>query len=184
MMKMELMKAGKALIRLLILGILPLLITPEGLRGQSGPNDLKAFFSPNGGCTDAVISALRDARKTVLVQAYSFTSVPIAQALVDAHKRGVEVQVILDKSQRTERYTGATFLSNAGVPVFIDADHKIAHNKVMIIDGQTVITGSFNFTKAAESGNAENVLLILHAPELAGKYTDNWKEHLAHSRKY
>lgn len=184
MMKMELMKAGKALVKLLILGILPVLISPEGLRGQSGPHDLKAFFSPNGGCTDAVISALRDARKTVLVQAYSFTSVPIAQALVDARKRGLEVQVILDKSQRNERYTGATFLSNAGVPVFIDADHKIAHNKVMIIDGQTVITGSFNFTKAAESGNPENVLLILHAPELAGKYTDNWREHLAHSRKY
>ena len=184
MMKVERMKAGKVLIGLLILGILTPLITPGGLRGQSGPEDLKAFFSPNGGCTDAVVSALGEARKSVLVQAYSFTSAPIARALVDAHRRGVEVQVILDKSQRTERYTGATFLANEGVPVFIDADHKIAHNKVMIIDGQTVITGSFNFTKAAESGNAENVLLILHAPELAGKYTVNWKEHLAHSKKY
>ena len=129
-------------------------------------------------------AALAGARNTVLVQAYSFTSAPIAQALVDARKRGVDVQVILDKNQRTERYTGATFLAHEGVPVFIDADHKIAHNKVMIIDGQTVITGSFNFTKAAESSNAENVLLILHAPELAAKYTDNWKDHLSHSQKY
>ncbi len=154
------------------------------LHAQSGPQDLRAYFSPNGGCTDAVVSALHDAKKTVLVQAYSFTSAPIAQALVDAKKRGVDVQVILDKSQRTEKYTGATFLANEGVPVFIDAGHKIAHNKVMVIDGQTVITGSFNFTKAAESGNAENVLLVLHAPELARRYADNWKEHLAHSRKY
>ncbi len=92
--------------------------------------------------------------------------------------------MILDKSQRTERYTGATFLANEGVPVFIDADHRIAHNKVMMIDAQTVITGSFNFIKAAERGNAENVLLILHAPELAQRYGDNWNEHLAHSRKY
>jgi len=154
------------------------------LPAQSGPQDLRAYFSPNGGCTAAVVSALHDANKSVLVQAYSFTSAPIAQALVDAKKRGVDVQVILDKSQRTEKYTGATFLANEGVPVFIDAGHKIAHNKVMVIDGQTVITGSFNFTKAAESGNAENVLLILHAPELAKKYGDNWKEHLAHSQKY
>jgi phosphatidylserine/phosphatidylglycerophosphate/cardiolipin synthase-like enzyme len=167
-----------------ILPVFSLLLISTTLPAQSGPQDLRAFFSPNGGCTDAVVSALQSAKKTVLVQAYSFTSVPIAKALVDAKKRGVDVRVILDKSQRTERYTGATFLANEGVPVFIDADHRIAHNKVMVIDGQTVITGSFNFTKSAESGNAENVLLILHAPELAKKYGENWEEHLAHSKKY
>ena len=167
-----------------IVPIFPLLLLATTLPAQSGPQDLRAFFSPNGGCTDAVVSALQAAKKTVLVQAYSFTSAPIAKALVDAKKRGVDVRVILDKSQRTERYTGATFLANEGVPVFIDADHRIAHNKVMVIDAQTVITGSFNFTKAAERGNAENVLLILHAPELAKRYGDNWNEHLAHSRKY
>ena len=167
-----------------IVPILPLLLLATRLPAQSGPQDLRAFFSPNGGCTDAVVSALQAAKKTVLVQAYSFTSAPIAKALVDAKKRGVDVCVILDKSQRTERYSGATFLANEGVPVFIDADHRIAHNKVMVIDAQTVITGSFNFTKAAERGNAENVLLILHAPELAKRYGENWNEHLAHSRKF
>lgn len=167
----------KRILLLLLLSILP-------LHAQSGPEDLKAFFSPNGGCTDAVVAALGDAKKSVLVQAYSFTSAPIAKALVEAKRRGVDVRVILDKSQRSEKYSGATFLANEGVPVFIDAGHRIAHNKVMVIDGQTVITGSFNFTKAAESGNAENVLLILHAPELAKKYGENWKTHLAHSDKY
>ena len=177
-------KSGRNLIGLRGLIILPLLLGSSPLVAQSGPKDLHAFFSPNGGCTDAVISALGDAKKTVLVQAYSFTSAAIAGALVEAKKRGVDVQVILDKSQRTEKYSGATFLANGGIPVFIDADHKIAHNKVMVIDSQTVITGSFNFTKSAETGNAENVLLILHAPELAKRYGDNWKEHLAHSKKY
>ena len=62
--------------------------------------------------------------------------------------------------------------------------HKIAHNKVMIIDGQTVITGSFNFTKSAEEGNAENLLVINNAPELAARYAANWKEHLGHSQTY
>ena len=171
------MKRAALILPLLLLSILP-------LHAQSGPQDLHAFFSPNGGCTDAVVSAIDQAKKSVLVQAYSFTSAPIAQALVNAKKRGVDIHVILDKSQRSERYSGATYLANEGIPVSIDSEHRIAHNKVMIIDGQTVITGSFNFTKSAESGNAENVLLILHAPELASKYTENWKLHLAHSRKY
>jgi len=131
------------------------LLAPMVLHAQQGPQDLKAYFSPNGGCTQAVVEALNAAKKTILVQAYSFTSVPIAKALVEAKNRGVDVRVILDKSQRTERYSGATFLANEGIPTFIDAAHKIAHNKVMVIDGQEVITGSFNFTKAAESGNAE-----------------------------
>jgi phosphatidylserine/phosphatidylglycerophosphate/cardiolipin synthase-like enzyme len=102
---------------------------------------------------------------------------------VAAKKRGVDVQVILDKSQRTDKYSSATFLSNAGIPTFIDSAHKIAHNKVMVIDGDEVITGSFNFTKSAESGNAENLLIITHTPKLAQTYTANWKEHLGHSQR-
>ncbi len=145
---------------------------------------LKAYFSPNGGCTEAVVQELNRAKTTALVQSYSFTSAPIAKALVDAHKRRVDVQVILDKSQRTERYSSATFIANEGITTFIDAAHKIAHNKVMVIDGSTVITGSFNFTKAAENGNAENLLIVSNDPELAKIYTANWKEHRRHSEPY
>lgn len=141
------------------------------------------FFSPSGGCTDAVVKALSEAKQTVYVQAYSFTSAPIAQALVDAHKRGVKVQVILDKSQRTEKYSSADFVAHAGIPVQIDAAHAIAHNKIMIIDGETVVTGSFNFTKNAEEKNAEN-LLIIKGKDLADKYLDNWKKHSEHSEAY
>ncbi|MHB1035021.1 MAG: phospholipase D family nuclease [Pirellulales bacterium] len=123
------------------------------------------------------------AKTTVLVQAYSFTSTPIAKALVDAHKRGVKVRVILDKSQRSEKYSSADFLANTGIPTTIDAQHAIAHNKVMVIDAATVITGSFNFTKAAEASNAEN-LLVIHSPELAAKYAANWQVHADHSEPY
>ncbi len=141
------------------------------------------YFSPNGGCTAAVVDALGKAKKTVLVQAYSFTSAPIAKALVDAHKRGVKVQVILDRSQRTEKYSSATFLLNEGVPPLIDAKHAIAHNKIMVIDGETILTGSFNFSKAAEEKNAENLLVIRDA-ELAKQYTANWREHEKHAEAY
>ncbi len=161
-----------------------LLIAVLPLHAQRGPQDLHPYFSPNGGCTQAIVEQLNDAKKSVLVQAYSFTSAPIARALVDAKRRGVDVRVILDRSQRSERYTSATFIANEGIPTYIDPIHKIAHNKVMVIDGETVITGSFNFTKTAENGNAENLLVITHAPELAQRYTANWKEHLGHSEPY
>jgi len=146
--------------------------------------EMQVFFSPDGGCTDAVVAELDRAKQTVLVQAYSFTSTPIAKALVDAAKRGVKVQVILDKSQRTERYSSADFVAHAGIPVSIDAKHAIAHNKVMVIDGETVLTGSFNFTSGAESKNAENLLVLHQAKELARRYADNWEAHRGHSQPY
>ena len=152
------------------------------LAGTSKPT-WKVCFSPLGGCTKLAVDTLAEAKQTVLVQAYSFTSAPIAQALVDAKKRGVKVEVILDKSQRTEHYSEADFLLHAGIPTSIDAVHAIAHNKVMVIDDETVITGSFNFTKAAEEHNAEN-LLVLHDKALAAEYRANWQKHKAHSELY
>jgi len=147
------------------------------------PTRIEVFFSPNGGCTDAIVKALKRARTSVLIQAYYFTSAPIAKAVVDAHKRGVETKVILDKSQATASYSSADFLAHGGVTVLIDAKHNIAHNKVMIIDSSRVITGSFNFTKAAEEENAEN-LLIIHSADLAAKYIRNWNIHSRHSEPY
>jgi phosphatidylserine/phosphatidylglycerophosphate/cardiolipin synthase-like enzyme len=143
----------------------------------------RVYFSPNGGCTQAIIEELDKAKDSILVQAYSFTSAPIAKALLGAHKRGVKVQVVLDKSQRREKYSSADFLAHSRIPTLIDAAHAIAHNKVMIIDGGTVITGSFNFTRAAEEKNAEN-LLIIRDKTLAAKYAMNWREHAGHSEAY
>lgn len=141
---------------------------------------VQVYFSPNGGAQAALVAAIAQARKTVLVQAYSFTSAPVAGALKAAKDRGVAVRVILDKSQRTERYSGLTYLVHAGIPTWIDAAHPIAHDKVMVIDGRTVVTGSFNFTRAAEEKNGEN-LLIIESPALAERYARNWQVHLSHS---
>ncbi len=120
--------------------------------------DWRVCFTPGADCTDSIVGEISAAKRQVLVQAFSFTSAPITKALVDAHRRGIDAQAVLDKSQRTARYSGADFLANSGVPVMIDAAHAIAHNKVMVIDGATVITGSFNFTASAQERNAENVL--------------------------
>ena len=91
--------------------------------------------------------------------------------------------MILDRSQRSEKYSSADFLAHAGIPTMIDAKHAIAHNKVMVIDGEVVVTGSFNFTKAAEEKNAEN-LLVIRDRAMACKYTANWAGHAEHSEKY
>lgn len=138
-------------------------------------------FSPHGGCEQAIIQQIGQAKAEIIVQAYSFTSAPIARALLEAWQRGVSVEVILDKSQKKQRYSSYTFFKNQGIPVFIDAAHAIAHNKIIIIDQQIVITGSFNFTKAAETKNAENVLII-KSTEMAKIYKDNWLRHKEHSQ--
>ena len=141
---------------------------------------LNAYFSPLGGCTQAVVNAILAAQREILVQAYSFTSLAIASALVGTSRRGVSVSVLLDPTDRSARDTAAHSLLYGGIHVLVDDKHTIAHNKVMILDHATVITGSFNFTEAAEHHNAEN-LLIIPDPALADTYTANWQAHKVHS---
>lgn len=157
---------------------------------ESRPHDapssgqIEVAFSPQAGATELVIKAISTAKKSVLVAAYSFTSKPIAQALIAAHKRGVQVLVVVDKSQKTERYTSASFLANMGIPTRVDSQHKIMHDKFMVVDSEHVETGSFNYTSSAERWNAENTLVIWNNPQLAGIYTANWREHWDHSEPY
>ena len=150
---------------------------------QENPTTWEVYFSPRGECTSAIIKELSKANNSVLVQAYSFTSAPIAEALLNAFNRGVKVEVILDKRGKTERSSKTTFFIGKGIPVMIDDKHAKAHNKVMVIDRETVITGSFNLTEAAEKNNAEN-LLIIHDRKLAEKYVKNWHEHSQHLKLY
>lgn len=117
------------------------------------------------------------------MQAYGFTSWPIIDAIVRAKGRGVAVAVLLDKSNETGRYSGATYLVNHGIVPLIDDRPAIAHNKVMVIDGRAVVTGSFNFTAAAQHRNAENVLIV-HDVAVAAAYRANWKRREAASRPY
>ncbi len=152
--------------------------------GSVQAGSLRVYFSPQGGCTDAILSQINQAKSEILIQAYSFTSQPIARALIRAKERGVKITAILDKSNRSKKYSAATFLKNMGIPVFIDAQHAIAHNKIMIIDNRVVITGSFNFTQAAENKNSENLLVLEDIPEMTRAYQENFQAHLKHSVPY
>jgi phosphatidylserine/phosphatidylglycerophosphate/cardiolipin synthase-like enzyme len=140
------------------------------------------YFSPKGGCQDAILKEIKAARREVLVQAYSFTSEPLTHALIDAKKRGVHVEVILDKSNEIERYSDLHIFMEQGLPPLIDGHHPIAHNKIMVIDKRTILTGSFNFTNQAEHENAENLLILKGNPDLVKVYRDNFFAHKAHSK--
>ena len=130
------------------------------------------------------MAEIERAQQTILVQAYSFTSAPIAKALVEAQQRGLQITVILDKSNLTGQYSSADFVQHASIATYIDSQHAIAHNKIMLIDGHIIITGSFNFTKQAESSNAENLLVIRDRPDLFAQYQANFQHHLEHSQIY
>jgi phosphatidylserine/phosphatidylglycerophosphate/cardiolipin synthase-like enzyme len=135
----------------------------------------RVCFTPEQNCTDLIVNVINQAKSQILVQAYSFTSAPIAHALTAALKRGVGVEVILDRSQfQTHGFSSAKMFLNYQIPTYIDYQPDIAHNKVMVIVSKTVITGSFNFTRAAQQRNAENVIIITDS-NLAKKYIANWK---------
>lgn len=131
-------------------------------------------FAP-GSALATVVDAVREAKTSIFVAAYSFTSRPIALELLNAHKRGVQVFVVADADDAGERYSAVRFLANQGVPVRLNARYAVQHNKFMVIDGQTVETGSFNYTTAAAARNAENVLLIRGTPQLARTYAAEWR---------
>ncbi|MBW8308949.1 MAG: phospholipase D family protein [Candidatus Paracaedibacteraceae bacterium] len=140
---------------------------------QEQSQDIMVCFSPNTLCRQTLITSLNMAKKSIHLQAYSFTDGAIAAALINAKERGVSVNIILDKSNKTDKRSQARAVAQAGISVYIDSPKGIAHNKVILIDEETVVTGSYNFSSATHSRNAENLLFIKNT-ELAQRYLKNW----------
>jgi phosphatidylserine/phosphatidylglycerophosphate/cardiolipin synthase-like enzyme len=141
---------------------------------------VEAAFTPRDDIAALITERIARSRKSVQVQAYIFTDRRIANALVAARKRGVAVEVIGDAAQHEGGglpHLGA--LGRAGARVYLDATHAASHNKIVIIDGAdaaaTVITGSYNFTHAAQSKNAENVVVISGNRRVTDRFVDNFE---------
>lgn len=173
--KTKLMKNYLIFLMLSILLGLPVVGNADSFEKQAS---YSVCFTPYEDCTQQVVNAVDNAVSTIWVQAYSFTSRPISDALVMAKERGVNVNIIFDKSILDHNRGTAWFLVRHGIPVWIDNQLAIAHNKVMIIDQTRVVTGSFNFTYSAQNNNAEN-LLIIDDGKLAQKYLQNWQKRQA-----
>lgn len=134
---------------------------------------LNVCFSPEGQCEKLALFAINQAKKEILVQCYSFTSNPIANALIEASRRGVSVKVLFDRSQLKAPYSQIHKLTKAGIKTKVDYVQGIAHNKVIIVDQSKLISGSYNFSAAANNRNAENMLFI-NDENLAMIYRNQW----------
>jgi phosphatidylserine/phosphatidylglycerophosphate/cardiolipin synthase-like enzyme len=143
---------------------------------------VEVHFSPKGGATEAIVREITAARQEILVLAYSFTHDPIVDALIAAHQKGLIVEVILDKSMEVADFSDLPRGLEWGLPILIDDHHAIAHNKVMVIDRRTIITGSFNFTKQAELQNAENLVILKGYPDITAAYLKDFQHHKEHAR--
>ncbi len=138
-------------------------------------------FSPQGNCEQWVVETIGQAQQKILVQAYYFTSRPIADALIQAHEQDIIVRVLVDKSQKTHKKTQIHHMMAAGIPIAIDHMPGCAHNKVMIIDDDRILTGSYNWTTSAERRNAENLLLI-RDKAINKRYKEEWLKRAAKAR--
>lgn len=140
---------------------------------------MSPYFSPRGGATQAIITEIDKAQTEVQVLSYSFTSKPIAEAVLRAQARGVKVEVIMDRSQLTATSSAWPVLQSV---TLIDSAHTIQHNKVIIIDGKVLITGSFNFSNNAEYSNGENIIIIKNSSCIITEYKKDFIKHKEHSK--
>ncbi len=136
-------------------------------------------FTPGDRIDRLIVGEIDRSRNEVVMLAYSFTDRAIARALVRARQRGVRVQVVADREQaRALPQNVLADLAAGGVDVWLDGNFQAAHNKVIVIDAEaphaTTITGSYNFTIAAQRSNAENVIVLRDNPAVAHAYRDNW----------
>jgi phosphatidylserine/phosphatidylglycerophosphate/cardiolipin synthase-like enzyme len=148
--------------------------------------DVSVAFTPGDDIAGLIAQRIGRALKSVQVQAYLFTDRGIANALLAARKRGVEVELIGDAHQHANGgHPHVKALERAGVRVWLDAAHAAAHDKVVIIDaalpGATVITGSYNFTRAAQRANGENVVVISGNRAVTDRFVANFERHRSES---
>ncbi len=152
---------------------------------QVGAGEVRVFFSPRGGCEEAILAQLDGARKSIHVAMYAFTSRYLAQALVRARERGVDVKVVLDRSfQEESEYSKGDYLKRKGIPVKLVTPVEtkglrvikgLMHHKFAVIDERVVITGSYNWTATAEKVNYENLLVFVNSPGLARAYEEEFQ---------
>ncbi|MEM2746305.1 MAG: phospholipase D-like domain-containing protein, partial [Candidatus Caldarchaeum sp.] len=117
-------------------------------------------FSKVSECNVVVEGLIRSAKTKVLVAVYSFTSDELANALVEAVRRGVEAKVVVEAEQAGVRGSEYERLRNAGVDVRLDGNQYLMHHKFMVVDSLFVVTGSYNWSRAAEGFNDENIAVL------------------------
>lgn len=141
----------------------------------SSSSPISVCFTPGAQCVQDVINSINLAQNNIYMQANAITSNSIANALIAAKQRKVNISILLDKSQMKQKSSVMLKnLINKNIPIWIDAKPMVANNKVLVIDNTTVVTGSFNFGLSHQENNASNVLVIKDS-NLASVYVKNWE---------
>ena len=169
--------------RFLLLCALGSIILPAAAAEPRDIDDvqsMKVLFTPGDSGYAAITDLIGKAQKTIRLGAYHFKSRTVADALIAAKARGVDVAVVIDAKNFTSKANQASRASEAGIAVFVDRTHKVHHNKYIVVDSRWVETGSFNYHDQAEYKYAENVLLI-ESGKLAREYEGNWEDHKSHA---
>lgn len=168
----------------------PLATTPaEAAREVPGAGTIEIAFTPGDAIDAKIVAAIESAEREVLVLAYSFTQPKISHALAAAHARGVAVEIVADRGQTLELpQSRVPALARDGISVWLDVRHGAAHNKVIVIDADlqraTTVTGSYNFTLAAQTKNAENVLILRDNPDVAAAYRTQFRKLKARAQRW
>ncbi|HEX9455401.1 MAG TPA: phospholipase D family protein [Candidatus Binatia bacterium] len=141
---------------------------------------VQACFSPEGKCSAHILREIEQAKRELLVAVYALTNDELANAIVQAKKRGVAVQVVVDRDfDASNDRSKSKFLEGQKIPLrrlsgsktkATEKDAGLMHQKFAIIDRKIVFTGSYNWTHSADSLNDENLLLFRDAAPLAEEY--------------
>lgn len=156
------------------------------LLANAATPQIESGFSPEGSARTLVLKAINNAHHSIRMLSYSFTAPDIMKALADAHDRGVDVRIVVDErgNRNKSSLAAMNYIVNHGIPLRTDHHYPIQHDKVMIIDGDTVETGSFNYTASAERRNSENVVVIHNVPALADDYLQHWQTRWEYGEEY
>lgn len=128
------------------------------------------YFTPSNACEDNIIQLLNNAEQQIDIVVYSITNKNITDAIKSAHRRGIEVRILTDKTQASNNSAKASELYNAGLNIKVHSKHRIEHNKFVVVDGKAVMTGSYNWTSSATLKNSENCLKIWNDEKTISDY--------------
>lgn len=134
--------------------------------------EIRVFFSPEGGAVEEIIKQIDNAQSYIDIAMYSFTYEPIAEAIIRAKNRGVKIRILMDKVQSQGKYSKYEFFLDNEIAIIQDRRAGIMHNKIAVIDGKVLFTGSYNWTKSAEESNQENLLEFIDEEEIIKVYQE------------
>jgi phosphatidylserine/phosphatidylglycerophosphate/cardiolipin synthase-like enzyme len=158
----------------------------QSIAYEAPSSGIETAFSPNESAERLVIKTINSARRSIRLAAYSFTSPAIVHALVTAHKQGIDVRIVVDEKGNKSKASIAALnlVANAGIPVRTNAMYAIHHDKYIIADDRSVQTGSFNYSRAAQQSNSENVLVVWNNASVAASYMRHWTSRFDEATPY